>query len=228
MEKLLIKANLRQEKGKGAARKIRARGDVPAILYGMGGDPTLLSVNLHDFDTAFKGVEGTGVLIELAIEDKDKLPVMLRDYQVDVISRQFLHLDFQKVDLTKKIKVEVPVHLIGKAPGVKEGGILEHIRRTIEVKCLPTAIPEAIDADVSHLDIGHTVHVSDLQLPEGVEILIAPDLSVAAVVEPAAEPTPEEEAVAAEEVPTEPEVVGAKKEEEEEAAAGKKKEAPKE
>jgi large subunit ribosomal protein L25 len=215
MERLQVKANLRQEKGKGAARKIRAKGSVPAILYGLGVDPMPLTVNLFDFDKLLEGVEGTGVLLDLSIDGKETLPVMLRDYQVDVITRKFEHLDFQKVDLTKKIKLEVPIHLVGKAPGVKDGGgILEHMRRQLEIKCLPTAIPEAIDVDVSQLNIGDILHVSDIKLPEGVEVLTALDQTVAAVMEPPPEPTVEEVAAATEAAPTEPEVIGAKKEEE--------------
>jgi large subunit ribosomal protein L25 len=214
MERPQVKANLRQEKGKGAARKIRAKGAVPAILYGVGVEPLPLSVNLHEFDKALEGVEGTGVLIELSIDGKESLPVMLRDYQVDLITRKFEHLDFQKIDLSKKVKLEVPIHLVGKAPGVKDGGILEHMRRQLEIKCLPTAIPEAIDVDVSQLNIGDIIHVSDIQLPEGVEVLTALDQTVAAVVEPAPEPTAEEVAAATEAAPAEPEVIGAKKEEE--------------
>ena len=214
MERLQVKANLRQEKGKGAARKLRAQGTVPAVLYGLGEAPVALAVNLHEFDKALEGVEGTGVLMDLSIDGKQALPVMLRDYQVDLITRKFEHLDFQKIDLTKKVKLEVPIHLVGKAPGVKDGGILEHMRRQLEIKCLPTAIPEAIDVDVSLMNMGDIIHVSDIKLPEGVEVLTALDQTVAAVVEPAPEPTPEEVAAAAEGAPAEPEVIGAKKEEE--------------
>lgn len=214
MERLQVKANLRQEKGKGAARKIRAKGWVPAILYGTGVDPVLLTVDLFEFNKTLEGVEGTGVLMDLSIDGKAALPVMLRDYQVDVITRKFEHLDFQKLDLTKKVKLEVPIRLVGKAPGVKDGGILEHMRRQLEIKCLPTAIPEAIDVDVSQMNIGDIIHVSDIKLPEGVEVLTALDQTVAAVVEPAPEITPEEVAAATEAAPAEPEVIGAKKEEE--------------
>lgn len=225
MERLQVKANLREEKGKGAARKFRARGLVPAVLYGAGIEPMPLTVNLFDFDKLLKGTEGTGVLMDLSIEGKETVPVMLRDYQVDNITRCFEHLDFQKVDLSKKIKVEVPVHLVGKAPGVKEGGILEHQRRHLEIKCLPTAIPESIDVDVSALNIGDTIHVSEIHLPEGVEVLTAGGQTVAAVVEPAPEPTAEELAATVEGATAEPEVIGAKKEEGEEGAeAGKEKE----
>lgn len=212
MERLQVKATLRDSKKKGAARKIRAQGDIPGVVYGADMEPLTLKVNQHDFDKALKGSEITNVLIDLEIEGKETLPVMLRDFQVDILKRFFTHVDFQKIDLKKKIKLEIPVHLVGKAPGVKEGGILEHSRRTLEVRCLPTAIPDAIDVDVSHLDIGDTIHLTDLKLPEGVEMISAADVTIAAVVEPKEEKI--EEVVAEEGAPAEPEVIGEKKAEE--------------
>ena len=212
MERLQVKASSRADKGKGAARKIRAKGEIPGVVYGVGMEPLPLQVNQHDFDTVLKGTEITNVLIDLEIDGKETVCVMLRDFQVDIIKRFFTHVDFQKIDLKKKLKLEIPIHLVGKAPGVKEGGILEHTRRTLEVRCLPTAIPEAIDVDVSALDIGDTIHLSDITLPEGVEPISAADFTIAAVVEPKEEKV--EEAVAEEGAPTEPEVIGEKKAEE--------------
>ena len=216
MDRLQVKALVRNNKGKGAARKIRAQGEVPAVVYGVGLDPLPLTVNLHEFDKALKDIEGTSVLIDLDIDGKETLAVMLRDFQVDIISRKFRHLDFQKVDLKKKFKLEVPIHLVGIAPGVKEGGILEHIRRTLEIRCLPAGIPQSIDVDISALNIGDTIHLHDLKLPEGVEVAFTSDVTIAAVVAPAEE---KEEVVPGEEGAAEPEVIGEKKEEGGEAAA---------
>jgi large subunit ribosomal protein L25 len=155
------------------------------------------------------------VLFDLDIDGGQTLPVMLRDYQVDNVERSFIHVDFQKIDLTRKVKVEVPIRLVGKAPGVKEGGILEHLRRELEVFCLPTAIPEAIEVDVSNLNIGDTIHLHEVKLPEGIELPTLSDLTIAAVVAPVEEKieVPVEGAALAE-----PEVIGAKKPEEGEAA----------
>ena len=216
MDRLQVKALVRNNKGKGAARKIRAQGEVPAVVYGVGLDPLPLTVNLHEFDKALKDIEGTSVLIDLDIDGKETLAVMLRDFQVDIISRKFRHLDFQKVDLKKKFKLEVPIHLVGIAPGVKEGGILEHIRRTLEIRCLPAGIPQSIDVDISALNIGDTIHLHDLKLPEGVEVAFTSDVTIAAVVAPAEE---KEEVAPGEEGAAEPEVIGEKKEEGGEAAA---------
>jgi len=157
---------------------------------------------------------GLNVLFNLKIEGRDTIPVMVKEYQAHVLSRHFLHVDFLKVDLKKKISVQVPIQLVGKAPGVKEGGILEHITRSIKVVCLPTAIPESIEVDVSALDIGDNLHVHDLKLPQGVEIPAGVDFTIAAVVAP----VEEKELAPATEV-VQPEVIGEKKPEEGAAAA---------
>lgn len=189
MKDLCIHADTRCETGKGASRRIRAIGGVPAILYGQGEEATSLKVNRKELKQLFVTAGGTSALFDLAIEGQgQKIPVMVKDYQVDVLSRDFLHVDFFRVNLSEKVTVEVPIHFIGEAPGVKEGGgILEHIARTIEVICLPTAIPEALNVDVSHLNIGDNLHVHDLQLPEGVELLPGSDETIAIVVAPTEE-----------------------------------------
>lgn len=187
MERQQLTANLRQKTGKGVARQLRAKGSIPAVLYGLGQEPTTLSVNTRDFTKAVSSASGINVIVDLEIEGKERIPVMVKDYQAHVIDRHFLHVDFLKVDLTKKIVVEVPIQLVGKAPGVKEGGILEHITRNIKINCLPTAIPKSLEADVSGLNIGDNIHVHDLKLPEGVELVPGADETVAAVVAPVEE-----------------------------------------
>lgn len=209
MQRLQIKAQPREATGKGVARKLRAQGRIPGIVYGVGVEPLPLSVDHHDFDKALRNTESTNVLIDLEVEGKENVPVMLREYQAGVISREFLHVDFQKIDLSQKIKTEVPVHLVGTAPGVKDGGILEHTRRTLEVRCLPDNIPAAIEVDISALSLGDSIHVEELTLPKGVEGTAATNFTIAAVVAPAvekvAEPAEGEEAAA------EPEVTKQKK-----------------
>jgi large subunit ribosomal protein L25 len=222
MERLQLKAVTRNESGKGPARRLRSKGLVPAIIYGKACEPTLLAIDTKELNRSLMQAGGTNVLFDLQIDGKKSVPVMVRDYQAHVIERNLIHVDFLQVDLTEKIHVEIPIRLIGKPPGLKEGGILEHIRRTLEVICLPTAIPEFIEADVSALNIGDTVHVHDLKLPEGIELAAITDVAIAAVVAPAEEKI--EEVVAVEGAPTEPEVIGAKKKEEEE---GEGEEAPK-
>lgn len=218
MERMQLEASPREQTGKGPARQARAQGLVPAVLYGQGEEGIKLIVNPKELSKIL-GSGGTNVLLDLKIEGQNTVPVMVKEYQADVLSRAFLHVDFLKVDLSKKITVEVPVHLVGKAPGVKEGGILEHITRAIEVICLPTLIPEFIEADVSGLDVGENLHAHDLKLPEGVELPSDVDFTIAAVTELA-----EEKEASAETEVQQPEVTGQKKANEEAAAkdAGKK------
>jgi len=214
MERLELTATLREQTGKGPARRARAKGMIPANLYGQGSAAVNLSVDPLLLGKAIATAGGMNVLFNLKIEGRETVPVMVKEYQAHVLSRRFLHVDFLKVDLTKKITVQVPIHLVGKAPGVKEGGILEHMTRMVKVICLPTKIPEFIDVDVSALDIGDNIHAHDLKLPEGVEVPAGADFTIAAVVAPAEE----KEATPATDV-VQPEVIGEKKPEEGAAAA---------
>lgn len=204
MERQQLTANTRQKTGKGVARQLRAKGSIPAILYGQGEEAMPLSVNTRDFTKAMSSASGINVIVDLAIDGKSQIPVMVKDYQAHIIDRRFLHVDFLKIDLSKKVVVEVPIQLVGKAPGVKEGGILEHITRSISVNCLPTAIPNSLEVDVSALNIGDNIHAHDLKLPEGVELVPGADETIAAVVAPV------EEAAASTEV-VQPEVLTEKK-----------------
>lgn len=213
MERMQLAAQKRDQFGKGPARRARMQGLVPAVLYGEGKAGVNLIINPKELGKIL-GSGGTNVLLDLKIEGQEGVPVMVKEYQADILSRAFLHVDFLKVDLTKKITVEVPVHLVGKAPGLKEGGILEHITRSIEVICLPTAIPEFLEADVSGLNVGDNLHAHDLKLPEGIELPSDVDFTIAAVAMPAEEKVAE----AGAEV-QQPEVTGQKKAGEEAAAA---------
>lgn len=170
--------------GKGVARRLRGAGEIPAVLYGKGAEARPLSVGTKAIEQAVHSVAGMNVLLDLAIDGKEKVVARIRDYQADPIRRHFTHLDFQLVDLTRKIVVEVPIHFEGKAEGVKAGGILEINRRSIEVRCLPTAIPEFIAIDISALNIGDGIHVNDMKLPEGVECPPHVNYSVVSVVAP--------------------------------------------
>ncbi|MCB1213896.1 MAG: 50S ribosomal protein L25 [Deltaproteobacteria bacterium] len=192
MERLEIQAKSRSNIGKGAARKIRASGGIPAILYGKGAETVPLEIEAHAFNRAVAGMESINALINLSIDGEQSVPVVLREHQAHVLTRDFLHLDFHKVDLSKKIKLEVPIHVVGIAKGVKEeGGILEHSLRQLEISCLPDKIPAFIEVDVSVLASGDNLHVADLKLPEGIEALTPGNTTVATVVEPAsAEPSP--------------------------------------
>lgn len=217
-----INGTRRLKLGKGGARKARAAGQIPGVLYGHGETPVAVAVEVREFQTAMRSHKGGNALVNLKLGDTE-FTALVRDAQYDPLSRAILHLDFQHISLTEAVEVEVEVRPTGLAAGVKDGGgILEMIIRTLEVRCLPTAMPEQIMVDVSHLQIGESIHVRDIKV-EGIEILTDMDATVITVVPP----TVEETAVAADAVPTgaiEPEVVGAKGKKEEEGPEEKGKE----
>jgi large subunit ribosomal protein L25 len=224
MERQQLKVAVRERTGKGEGRRLRREGMIPGILYGAGHKTVPVAVNTKELNDALSKAGSINALFDLNIGGKETVSVMVKDYQAHVLSREFLHVDFLKIDVTKKIHVDVPIHLVGKAPGVKEGGILEHITRKLEVICLPTSIPEFLEVDVSNLQIGDNLHTHDIKLPAGVEWASSADQTIAAVVAPAAEE--EKPAVAAEVV--QPEVIGEKKAEEGEAGKETKEAKPKE
>ncbi len=204
----------RDSVGKGGARKARAAGKIPAVLYGHGEEPVALAVGAREFDVALRKHRGGNAIVNLSLGGGE-VTALIRDVQYDPINHAILHLDFQHISLTETIEVEVPVHLIGVPVGVKDGGgILEHIVRQVEVRCLPTTIPASIDVDVTKLAIGDSVHVRDLSVAD-VQVLSDPDATIATVVPP----TVMEEAKPAEgvaEAGTQPEISVAKGKKEEE------------
>lgn len=190
MERLSLDA-CKREVGKTVSKKLRKEGQVPAILYGVGREPVAIAVNTKEFEAATNTHAGWNVMLDLTIDKKDNVLARISDYQSDVLTRDFTHVDFQVLDINKKILVEVPIKLLGTPVGVKEGGILEVTRRVLELKCLPTNIPEHIDIDVSALDLGDNIHVNDVKLPEGVVGAFDVNFSIASVVAPTKEEVPE-------------------------------------
>ncbi|MBL7684440.1 MAG: 50S ribosomal protein L25/general stress protein Ctc [Deltaproteobacteria bacterium] len=207
MDRVELSVGLREGKGKGGARKIRALGKVPGIVYGKKMESILIETNPKELSAAISGKSGMNTIIDLKIPNHGTVTTLLKDYQAHNITRAFTHVDFVQLDLTKKIRVDIPVHITGKSEGVKEGGILEIIKREISVICLPTNIPEQIDIDVTSLKIGQSLHLSNLKLPSGVEAPQDVDFTIVSVVAPKAE----EVAKPAEGAAAEPEVLTAKK-----------------
>jgi len=189
-----LRIEIRDAVGKGVARKLRAAGRIPGVLYGrttpavsVSLDPKLLRRVL------VRSEAGLNTLFELDVAGGGELqgkPVLVRELQRDPVRGDYLHADLLAVDLLQKLQVSVPIHVIGKAHGVELGGILDHSLRELELLCLPTAIPKEVQVDVTLLEVGQSLHVRDLVLPEGVELRSDPDLSVISVVVPAAEVTP--------------------------------------
>lgn len=186
MAEVTLKAVKRDDTGKGSARRARAEGRVPAIVYGQGIDPVSISVDRREFVTALKTDAGLNVLLNIDV-DGSKTTALTREIQTDPVRGTLLHADFVKIDLKQEVEVEVPVHVVGEAPGVKEGGVLEHPLFTLHVRCLPTDVPESIDADISGLNIGDVLRVSELAEGRDFHILNDPEAVVASVAAPISE-----------------------------------------
>jgi large subunit ribosomal protein L25 len=199
MQREELEVSLREGTGKGVARKLRAQGLVPGIVYSGGTPATAVQVDARRLNKLIMSSANALVDLKGPKDVKGKL-VLIKDAQRDPVSQSLLHCDFYAVDVKKKIQVNVPLQFTGKAPGVEEGGILEPVLREVEVACLPLAMPESIEVSVDHLGIGGSVHTRELTLPEGVESLGDPDAVVVHVVTPRVEEEPEpteEEAVEA-------------------------------
>ncbi|NPA93877.1 MAG: 50S ribosomal protein L25/general stress protein Ctc [Thermodesulfobacteria bacterium] len=182
MIQINLDAKVRTESGKGVARKLRREGRIPAVLYGPKIEPISLSVNTHDFNKILIKAEGEQVIFTLNLDGDERL-ALIKELQRHPVNDRIRHIDFYAISVEDKVEVEVPIKIVGKAKGVElNGGVLEMIQRTIAIKCLPLAIPKEIEVDISDLDVGDALHVSDLTPPEGVEFAEAPDTTLVTVV----------------------------------------------
>jgi large subunit ribosomal protein L25 len=197
-----LSARSRSLKGKGPARRARAEGFVPAVLYGRGLDAFPLAVEAKAMQQALHTEAGTNVLVNLQVDGKRFL-AMPREVQRHPIRGTLLHVDFVNIARDVAISADVPVHLVGDAHGVKMGGLIEHHLWEVSIEALPSRIPPAIEVDISDLDIGQHLRVEDLPVPEGVQILTPSEEIVASIVEPQA-PVVTEEAEAEAAAPAEP------------------------
>jgi large subunit ribosomal protein L25 len=182
MERKLV-AQPREDKGKGAARRLRAKGLVPAVVYGHGMDPVHLTIDARELLHLLHTDAGTNVLVDLHV-DHDQVLAIPREIQRDHIKGQFIHVDFLQVARDEKITVDVPVHLTGESHGVKEGGVVEHHLWTLQVECLPQDVPPAIEADISSLGINESLKVADVPAGERFTILTSLEEVVVSVVPP--------------------------------------------
>jgi large subunit ribosomal protein L25 len=192
MSEYKLVAENRSDAGKGAARRLRASGRVPAVLYGHGANPQHLSVDARQFGQALRTDAGVNVLMELEVGG-DRHLVLAKEIQRHPVKGSLIHVDFIQVRRGEKVHVSVPVHLVGEAPGVREGGIADQDLYQVNVEAEVTNVPEAVDADVSGLNIGDVLRVGDLKAPGGAVILDDPEASVVSVVAPAVEAEPEAE-----------------------------------
>jgi large subunit ribosomal protein L25 len=214
-----ISAKEREGRGTGAPRSARREGRIPGILYGHGEESVALSVDASELKKLVHTISIENTIVDLDLGSGEPYKVLIRELQRHPFRDEFVHIDFFHVAMDEKIQVEIPIVLIGTSTGVKnKGGVMDQQLRELEVFCLPGNIPEKIELDVTDLDIGDSIHVSDIQLKD-VEILADLDRSVVAVLAPTVIEV--EEGAAVEEALTEPEVIGRGKEEEEEGETGR-------
>ncbi|MCQ9207287.1 MAG: 50S ribosomal protein L25 [Omnitrophica bacterium] len=221
MEKVVLNAEIREEKGTIKAKKLRKKRMIPAVVYKDGKEAISLKLKQDDLYDVLHTTAGENALMTLVIAGEKKTKnrtCIIKEVQRDAVKDDIIHVDLKEISLTEKIKVKIPIRPHGEAEGVvKDEGVLDHVLWEIEVECLPADIPEKISVEVSAMKIGDTVYVKDLKLPANVGVLNDPDLTVLSVVPPAKEEVAEE---ALAEEGAEPEVIAKGKKEEEEIPEG--------
>jgi len=209
MEKMVVEAERRVSFGKGANRKLRAKGMIPAVVYGQKKDSIPVTIDPKVLIRILRSHAGANTIFDLQVKGSDGTDnVMVKDYQLQPVEHELLHADLIRVAMDHALTLSVQIELSGIPVGVKlEGGLLDFVSRAIEVSCLPADIPEKIKVDVSGLVIGHLVRAGELELPERVTLVSDPGLVIAHVEAPKVEEEPAAEAVAEEGQPAEPEVI---------------------
>jgi large subunit ribosomal protein L25 len=227
MEQIIVEGKPREDRGKNAARRLRQSGEVPAVLYGGKGGPLPLTLNTKQLSMLLRSESGQNTVFQVRLPGGDE-PAMVKDWQVDPVKGNLLHVDMVRVAMDVRVRVRVPVHTFGEAQGVKmQGGIFETVTRDVEIECLPSEIPGEFKVDITDFMIGRQLRAGDLVLDsEKMKLVTDPQRVIAHVVALRVEEEKPVEAVAAEgAVPAEPEVIkkGKKEEEGEEGAEGEEK-----
>ena len=189
MQQKTMSIELREKVGKGVARKLRANGRVPGVVYGKGVEPVAVSVDAKELAGVIVGEGGRNNLITLqggGILNGNT--VIVADLQKAALKGTFVSVDLHKINMNEKIRVHVPVALVGTAAGVKEGGMLDVVMHSLDLECLPAQIPEHVEVDVTGLAIGHAIHVGELVLPAGVKALDDPKATIVSIHGKAKEP----------------------------------------
>lgn len=212
-----LTATPREGRGKGAARKLRGTGRIPGVVYGRHEDTRAVSVDAHELEVLFSRISVENTIIELSVEgEKEAVSALVREVQSHPYRNEVVHVDFYQVHAGEELEVDVPIRLEGVPAGVREeGGVLDHVIHELTVRCLPSNIPNVLTLDVSAMEIGDALHVSDLPLPEGVTSMIDGERTVCGVAAPRIEEEPAVEegaelegVVEGEEGAPEPEVIG--------------------
>lgn len=198
MAQVVLEVEARENAGKGFARRLRAAGKVPAVVYGKGMDATMISVDPKELQKAVSGEAGWNTLITLSGAGLDKKVVVLKDAQIHALRRDMLSVDFHAINLKEKGYFMVPVNLVGISKGQKMGGSTQLIRKELEVACLPTEVPQSLDINIEALEIGDTVHIEDVVAPAGVELVHEVNFTVVTVIGHSPEEEGDEEAEVAE------------------------------
>jgi large subunit ribosomal protein L25 len=189
LEKIDLQATVRKSVGNGPARVLRRSGQIPAILYGRGTEPVLLSVNTKDLEKILKKGNFGQFILNLVIQNGKEVtkPAMIKELQAHPLSGSLIHIDFYEIDMNRQIRVMVPVVIKGHSVGVEEGGMLNIVRRELEVFCLPGDIPESFEIDISGLAIGDSIHLADVPMGENVEVDTDVNYTVVTVLSPKVE-----------------------------------------
>jgi len=197
LEQIELNATVRKTTGNSPARELRRGGQIPAVLYGPQTEPILLSVNVKELEQIFKRGNIGSIILNLVIQNGQKItkPAMIKELQSHPVSGNFIHIDFYEIDMQRKINVMIPVVTKGRSKGVESGGMLQIVRREIEVLCMPGDIPSAFEIDITDLDIGDSVHIEEIPLGDNVELLNDVNFTVVTILSPKME----EEAVEEEE-----------------------------
>lgn len=195
MEQFELNATVRKTTGNSPARELRRGGQVPAVLYGPQTESVLLSVNIKELEQILKQGNIGSIILNLVIQNGEKFtkPAMIKEFQSHPVSGDYLHIDFYEIDMQRKINVMIPIVTKGLSKGVEAGGLLQIIRREIEVLCMPGDIPEAFEIDITDLDVGDSVHVEEIAQGDNVEIASDVNFTVLTIVSPKVEEVEEEE-----------------------------------
>lgn len=211
-----LSASARTDTGKGVARSLRRSGQVPAVIYGHARQVQSLAIDAKDLDRLLGTIAAESTVIELAVDGGRATKTLIREIQRHPFKRQILHVDFQELVAGEKVTVSIPLVLVGTPDSVRlGGGVMDQVLRDLEIEVDPSNIPNHIDVDVSHLELGHSVHVSDVKLPEGVTVMDDPETTICVVSVPRAAIETPAAGVEAVEGAAEPEVIGAKKDDDE-------------
>lgn len=202
-----LKAKVRNRTGKQPAKSFRKQGYIPGVMYGHGEFAIPIAIEGKTLSQILEKTHGDNVIFNLKIEGRDEAKTVLKEVQRDAVSREIMHVDFQHIHAGEALTVQIPIVLTGSSPGIKEGGILEHILRRVEVRCLPSQIPDRFEVDIGSLGLGDSLHVKDIEAGP-VKILDDEETPIVSIVVPraklevapvAAEEAPPEEAEEAEE-----------------------------